>query len=90
MKISDTGIGIPREELKHTFDAFSQGDHAVAHRLGGQAGPGDITKKIIELHSGCIHADSKGPGQGAIFTIELPLWPNEDENVVTKQMCPPV
>ena len=88
VKISDTGIGIPREELKHIFDAFSQGDHAVAHRLGGLGLGLAISQKIIELHSGCIHADSKGPGQGAIFTIELPLWPNEDENVVTKQNVP--
>jgi signal transduction histidine kinase/CheY-like chemotaxis protein len=75
IQIIDTGIGMNSEELKRAFDAFSQGDHAEggAHRFGGLGLGLAISRMLVELHSGSIHASSEGRGQGATFLIQLPL-----------------
>lgn len=74
--ISDTGIGLTREEIQRIFDAFAQGEHAKdsgAHQFGGLGLGLSISKMLIKMHEGTIHADSEGPGKGATFTIRLPL-----------------
>jgi len=75
IKIIDTGIGMNAEELGRVFDAFAQGDHAEggAHRFGGLGLGLTISRKLVELHSGSIHASSEGKGRGATFQIQLPL-----------------
>ncbi len=75
IKVIDTGIGINPGELNRIFDAFSQGDHAEggAHRFGGLGLGLTISRMLVELHSGTIHATSEGSGLGATFLIELPL-----------------
>lgn len=77
IKIIDTGIGMNSEELNRVFDAFSQGDHAEggSHRFGGLGLGLAISRMLVELHSGSIHADSEGNGRGATFLIQLPLAP---------------
>jgi PAS domain S-box-containing protein len=69
--VSDTGIGIKPNLLPHIFDWFRQGTHTRAHAgLGlGLA----IARTLVELHGGDITADSAGEGQGAAFTVLLPL-----------------
>ena len=74
LRISDTGIGMSREELAHVFDAFKQGDHSQkAHRFGGLGLGLTITRNLVELHSGVIEASSDGPGKGSCFKISFPL-----------------
>ena len=75
IKVIDTGIGMNSEELKRAFDAFSQGDHAEggSHRFGGLGLGLAISRMLVELHSGSIHASSEGKGRGATFLIELPF-----------------
>ena len=89
VKITDTGIGMTREELARVFAAFSQGDHARdSHRFGGLGLGLAISRKIIELHAGRIHAASKGRNHGASFTIELPLLPVKSKNFLAKEKTP--
>jgi signal transduction histidine kinase/CheY-like chemotaxis protein len=79
--ITDTGIGMSREELERIFRPFSQGDHAATADFHGYGGLGlglAISKTLVELHSGIIYARSRGYGRGAAFTIELPLAQEED------------
>jgi PAS domain S-box-containing protein len=74
VEIIDTGIGMVFEEILRVFDAFSQGDHAGAagsHRFGGLGLGLAISRMLVELHGGTIHAASRGRGQGATFTVEL-------------------
>jgi PAS domain S-box-containing protein len=74
--ITDTGIGMNAEEVARVFTAFAQGDHAGdsgSHRFGGLGLGLAISKKLVEMHSGKILAESAGSNQGAVFTIELPL-----------------
>ena len=75
VRLADTGIGMTSEEQSRVFDAFSQGRHAEegSHRYEGLGLGLSISRTLIELHSGRIRAESAGPGQGSVFTIELPL-----------------
>jgi signal transduction histidine kinase len=74
--ISDTGIGIPSQSLPNIFDSFfrvehSRSDQPDAGRETGGAGLGlTIVKRIVELHNGEIHVDSK-IGEGTTFTVHL-------------------
>ena len=71
--VSDTGIGIPATFLPHVFERFSQKDSST-HRLYGGLGLGlAISKQLVDLHGGTIHAKSMGEGQGATFVVTLPL-----------------
>lgn len=79
VKVTDSGIGLTREEIDRIFLAFVQGDHAAgdggSHRFGGLGLGLAITKTLVELHGGRIEATSEGRGWGSSFLIELPLAP---------------
>lgn len=69
--VTDTGIGIAADFLGHVFERFRQArDSDVAKGMGlGLA----IARHLVELHNGTISAQSAGVGQGATFTVKLPL-----------------
>ena len=71
--IADTGKGIEPEFLPAIFDRFSQNDMSRTRRYGGLGLGLALVKQLIELHGGEIEAESRGEGQGAVFTVSLPL-----------------
>jgi CheY-like chemotaxis protein len=71
--VSDTGQGIDPGFLPHVFDRFRQADSTTTRAFGGLGLGLSIVRSIVELHGGTIHAESAGSGQGATFTITLPL-----------------
>jgi PAS domain S-box-containing protein len=73
LTISDTGIGIKPEFLPHVFDRFRQADQATTRQYGGLGLGLAIVRHLVELHGGTVHAESRGEGQGATFTVRLPL-----------------
>ena len=79
ISIRDTGAGIAPDLLPHVFEPFIQGDQSLAHTQGGLGLGLALVKGLAELHGGCVRAASDGPGHGATFTIDLPLWRGEGE-----------
>ncbi|GAB4234453.1 MAG: hypothetical protein Kow00121_62230 [Elainellaceae cyanobacterium] len=71
--ITDTGKGINPDFLPHVFDYFRQADGSTTRSFGGLGLGLAIARHLIELHGGTIAADSQGEGQGATFTVWLPL-----------------
>jgi len=70
--ISDTGAGIPLEDLPYIFDRFWRGDKSRT-RTEGSSGLGlAITKQLVLAHGGTITAESE-IGKGTTFIIELPI-----------------
>lgn len=74
--VSDTGIGIPDEELGRVFERFFQVDGSMSRRYGG-AGLGlAVVKEIIEAHDGSVSVESH-VGRGSTFKISLPTTKRE-------------
>jgi two-component system CheB/CheR fusion protein len=70
--VTDTGKGIEPEFLPHVFTAFSQSDVSSTRSFGGLGLGLAISKELVELHGGTIHAESAGAGKGATFVVRLP------------------
>jgi PAS domain S-box-containing protein len=71
--VSDTGKGIAPAFLPYMFSRFTQADSGPRRASGGLGLGLAIARHIVELHGGTIHAESGGEGQGAAFTVKLPL-----------------
>ena len=71
--VSDTGRGIDTELLPHIFERFKQSD-ATSTRAHTGLGLGlAIVRHLVELQGGRVRAESAGAGQGATFTVVLPI-----------------
>ncbi len=79
IEVSDTGIGISAEFLPHVFDRFLQADSTSSRSSKGLGLGGAIAHHLVKLHGGTIEAESPGIGQGATFTVSLPLWERSAE-----------
>jgi PAS domain S-box-containing protein len=71
--VTDTGKGIKPDFLPYVFEHFRQEDGATTRKFGGLGLGLAIARQIIEMHGGYISVDSPGEGQGATFTVHLPL-----------------
>ncbi len=76
LAISDSGIGIPEDELDHVFEKFAQSS-ATKNGAGGTGLGLAISREIILAHHGTIAARNN-PNGGATFTVTLPLAPPSD------------
>jgi PAS domain S-box-containing protein len=80
IKVSDTGKGISADFLPHIFERFSQAD-STSTRFHKGLGLGlAIAHHLVELHGGVIKAESLGVGQGATFTVRLPIYQGSRES----------
>jgi CheY-like chemotaxis protein len=73
IRIVDTGIGIGPDFLPLVFERFRQADASPSRRFGGLGLGLSIARQLVELHGGTLRAESAGEGQGATFTVALPL-----------------
>ena len=73
--VTDTGQGISADFLPHVFDRFRQADQKTSRQHGGMGLGLAIVRHLVELHGGTVSAASPGEGQGATFTVMLPISP---------------
>src|SRR6266480_3692769 len=71
-RVSDTGIGIPKDEVENVFAEFRQVDAAITREYGGTGLGLSITKRLVELHGGRIWVESE-LGKGSTFFFTVPL-----------------
>jgi PAS domain S-box-containing protein len=74
--VRDSGIGISAEMLPHVFDMFRQGERASGSKAGLGIGL-TLAKRLIKMHHGSIHVESKGHGKGSSFAVHLPIVVDE-------------
>ncbi|MBI1365737.1 MAG: response regulator [Alphaproteobacteria bacterium] len=72
IKVSDTGIGMTREQTERIFEPFSQADTTTSRRFGGTGLGLSIARGLIDAMGGAISVSSE-PGRGSTFTARLPL-----------------
>jgi len=86
--VSDTGKGISPEFLPFVFDYFRQADSTSTRNFGGLGLGLAIVRNIVEIHGGIVKAKSEGEGKGAIFSVILPLLPDESASLTNEQNDP--
>ncbi len=72
--VTDTGQGISCDFLPYVFDRFRQADGTTTRKYGGLGLGLAIVHHLVELHHGHVYATSEGIGQGATFTVQLPIY----------------
>ena len=74
--VTDTGMGIPEEELPHIFERFFRGEEPRTMQMSGTGLGLAIVKEIVELHGGQVTVESERE-VGTTFTVRLPLVEGE-------------
>jgi signal transduction histidine kinase len=70
--VSDSGIGIPADQVETIFEEFRQADVTVSREFGGTGLGLSITKRLVELHGGRIWVESE-EGKGSTFFFTIPV-----------------
>jgi len=74
IRVSDTGLGIPKEKLDLVFQEFTQVDTSATRKVGGTGLGLPISLSLVQMHGGRLWAESSGiPGEGTTFFVELPV-----------------
>lgn len=73
LHVTDDGEGIGAEHLGHVFERFYRADSARDRAHGGSGIGLAIARSITRAHGGDVTVSSAGQGQGATFTVELPI-----------------
>jgi CheY-like chemotaxis protein len=74
LRVRDTGLGIPNDQIEEIFNMFSQVPEHRARIGGGGLGIGlALARQLITMHGGSIEAKSEGLGRGSEFAVRLPL-----------------
>ena len=72
VKVSDTGIGIPQEDLDHIFERFYRVDKSHSREIGGTGLGLAIARNAVIMHRGAVKVHSE-EGVGTTFTVRIPL-----------------
>jgi signal transduction histidine kinase/DNA-binding response OmpR family regulator len=72
-RVTDSGMGIPKELLSTIFEPFRQIERTLDRSQGGLGVGLTLAKRLVEMQGGTISAYSEGPNQGSEFTVRLPV-----------------
>jgi len=73
ISVSDTGIGLRKEDLKRIFSPFEQVEGSRSRKFQGTGLGLSLTKRLVELLGGKIQAESQGEGKGSTFKFVIPI-----------------
>ncbi len=73
VSVTDTGVGIPPDQLSAVFEMFTQVHQALDRAQGGLGIGLSLAHRLVTLHGGTLAATSAGQGQGSTFSVRLPL-----------------
>jgi PAS domain S-box-containing protein len=73
VRIKDTGVGIPSDQLGNIFEIFTQVDRTLERSQGGLGLGLTLVKRLVEMHDGTVTAYSDGPGKGSQIVVHLPV-----------------
>lgn len=90
VRVTDRGIGIPKDKLEAIFEPFVQVDQSLARSLGGIGMGLTLARGMVQLHKGSIAAFSEGPSQGTTIVIRLPLTSQDVAQPEVSQESGPV
>jgi PAS domain S-box-containing protein len=74
LQVADSGVGIEPAFLPLVFERFRQGERSATRSQGGLGIGLALVRHLVELHGGQVSAASTGVGEGARFTVRLPLF----------------
>ena len=73
IRVSDTGVGVPADQLSRIFEMFVQGDTSLERSHSGLGIGLTLVKQLAEMHGGAVEARSAGSGLGSEFIVTLPI-----------------
>jgi two-component system CheB/CheR fusion protein len=73
IRVSDDGVGIPKEMLESAFDLFVQSNRTLDRAEGGLGVGLTLVRGLLAKHGGSVTAHSEGEGKGSEFTVRVPL-----------------
>jgi len=79
ISVTDTGLGIAKDELNKVFEKFYQSSSGKGSKSVGTGLGLPLTKKFIEMHGGTIGAKSEGEGKGSCFWFTIPIKKEDTE-----------
>jgi two-component system phosphate regulon sensor histidine kinase PhoR len=83
--VSDTGIGIPKEDQPRLFERFYRVDKARSREMGGTGLGLAIVKHLVLAHKGTIWAESE-PGRGSTFSFFIPQPAGDDRSRIAGEL----
>ncbi|MBR4726056.1 MAG: response regulator [Lachnospiraceae bacterium] len=72
--VSDTGIGIKKEDMDKLFESFERIENATTHKTEGTGLGMSIVSSLLKMMNGRIEVESE-PGKGSVFTVYIPQQP---------------
>jgi PAS domain S-box-containing protein len=89
ISVSDRGVGIDAQLLPRIFELFVQESRTLERERGGLGIGLTLAERLVRLHGGSIEAKSAGAGQGAEFSVRLPMLMDEKSAAIEKRTGAP-
>src|SRR4030095_1013406 len=83
--ITDTGIGIPSDEIEKIFESFTQANTDNSRKYGGTGLALTVSKNLIGLFGGTLSVESE-PGAGSVFTFTIPFIVGTEEALTQHEL----